>query len=336
MLWKIVVLTLLGAIPATRSRASSSDPTRIPGFVENLSRHHHRRDWLRITTDSARYEARVREFGAQGLNGITSRRGPPYAPDSIPWSSVTRLDQVRSGFRVGQIVGGLALGSLWVPTTFNGEPEVAGIVALGAVVGAGLGGLVGRHWSHEVPLYVASLASDSAETAANPDGGPASTARLPAASFGGSATAAAGVPLNARIERAKEILRPGQRLRVRGEFGEFDGFVDQIGVSGLEGLRAIRRQAWGTPSPRRLDWGSIASIDRRGNSAGRGALGLAVPLATVGLVAGLAAGAAVGGGSSTGSDVLAGGALGFAVGGSLGAVLGGLFGSAIPRWHRVY
>jgi len=334
MLGKIVVLTLLGAIPATHARSSSSFQIPTPGLVESLNRHHHRHDWLRITTDSARYEARVREFGAQGLNGVTSRRGPD-APDFIPWSSVMRLDQTRSGFRAGQIVGAVALGSLGVPTMLSGEPEVAGFVALGAVVGMGFGGLVGSHWSREVPLYAASPASESGAVTTNPDGEPVhATSSSPDALLAGSA---AGDPRRAAsIERMKRILRPGRRLRIRSEFGEFDGYIDQAGAGGLEGLRSLRRGTWGAPSPRHLDWESIATIDRRGNSAGWGAVHLAVPLASAGFAIGLAVGGAVSDGSNSGSAVLAGGALGAAVAGSFGAVLGALFGSVIPRWHRVY
>ena len=81
MMWKIAALVILGAIPASSSQARSSFAVPTPGLVENLNRQHHRGDWLRVTTDSARYEVRAREFGAQGLSGISSRRRSPAAPN---------------------------------------------------------------------------------------------------------------------------------------------------------------------------------------------------------------------------------------------------------------
>lgn len=338
--WIFAAMVILGIVPAISCEASPSFATPTPGLVESMNRQHHRGDWVRITTDSMRYEARVREIGAWGLSGISTRRGSPPAPESIPWSSVVRFDQVRSGYRVGQILGCAVLGSLGLPAVQSGEVEVLGIVALGAVAGTWLGGRIGGHWVGEHTLHVGLTVPDSVppvrEAAGGPTAPPASQASAPS---GPAAQPVSWQFDSPRIERTVQRLRRNQLLRIRGPLGEFEGFVVRAGADGLHGLRPRGNEAGRTPWPRDIGWDRIGRIDRRGNSAGRGAVVGATPLAVMGFVVGLAVGAGggIGGsGSGTNGDVLALGLIVAGVGGSVGAVLGGLIGCAIPRWHRVY
>jgi len=340
MFWIFASMVFLGIIPAISCEARSSFATPTPGLVESISRQHHRSDWVRITTDSTRYEARIREIGALGLSGISPRRGSPSAPDAIRWSSVARLDQVRSGSRVGQVLGAAALGSLGLPAVQSGEVEALGFVALGAVVGTWLGGRIGGHWVGEHTLYEGLTVPDSAEPVPEPASGPSTALVLPVAAPSGSAAPPVSWRADsARIERAVRRLRRSQLLRIRGPLGEFEGFMVRAGADGLYGLRPSDGEAGRPPWPRDIGWDRIGGIDRRGNSAGRGAIVGAAPLAVLGLVVGLAAvaGGGIGGsGSGTNGEVLAAGLGGAAVGGSIGGLLGGLIGCAIPRWHQVY
>ncbi len=340
MFWVFASMVFLGIIPAISCEARSSFATPTPGLLESISRQHHRSDWVRITTDSTQYEARIREIGALGLSGIAPRRGAAPAPDAIRWSSVARLDRVRSGSRVGQILGAAGLGSLGLPAVQSGEVEALGIVALGAVVGTWLGGRIGGHWVGEHALYEGLPVPDSAGLVPDPMSGLSEAFALPVAAPSGSAapTVSSRTDL-ARIDRTVRRLRRSQRLRIRGPLGEFEGFMVKADVDGLHGLRPSDGEGGRPQSPRDIGWDLIGGIDRRGNSAGRGAIVGAVPVAVLGLVAGLAlvAGGGIGGsGSGTNGEALAAGLGGAAIGASIGGLLGGLIGCAIPRWHQVY
>jgi hypothetical protein len=202
-----------------------------------------------------------------------------------------------------------------------------------------MGGRLGGLRVRERTLYVASPVSDSAALAREPTSGPLVSSGSPAPTLAGSAAPGGPVRLDSiRIERALRRLRPNQYLRIRGEFGEFEGFVAQVGRGGLEGLRPSRSEDWKSPWPRELGWDRIGRIERHGNGAGHGAFMGATVLVVPGLIVGMAAGAAVGaaGPGSGNAEVLGGGLLGAVIAGSTGAVLGGLIGCAIPRWHVVY
>ncbi len=340
LLWIFAVVVVLGIIPATSSEARSSLKIPPPGLIEILNREHHRSDWVRITTDSGRYEARIRVIGELGLSGISPRKGAPPVPESIPWLSVERLDQVHSGSRVGRLIGGVVLGSLALPAVQSGEVEALGIVALGAAGGYWLGGHIGGHWVWEHTLYEGQPAPDSEEPLPEPPRGPSAGFAMPVATRTGSTAQPVSRGAGSeRIEHSVHRLRRNQLLRIRGPLGEFEGGIVQASADGLHGLRPSDSEAGQTPWPRDIGWDRIVTIEKRGNSAGRGAIIGAVPLAVLGLVVGLVAvaGGGIGGsGSGTSSEIAAAGVGAAAVGAGVGALFGGLIGCAIPRWHQVY
>lgn len=345
MLLQFAALVILGTVAASLSEAQSGFTVPPESLVARLRREHHRRDWLRITTASNRYEARVREIGAQGLGGLSSRRKWATVPDSIPWSSVARIDRESSSFRIGQVVGFAAGGALGLLIDSRSElpPEASvRIVAVGATAGALVGARLGGRRVRRDSLYVALPLSDSAALAREPASGPFGSSPQPGS--GSADFVAQAVPVrpdSIGIERALRRLRPSQLLRIRGEFGEsgrvaeFEGFVARAGRDGLEGLRPRRAGDPSSSWPQELGWDRIGRIDRRGTSAGHGAFVGAATLAPPGFVVGLVATAVRAQNGST-AEVLGGGLLGAAISGTVGAALGGLIGSAIPRWHLVY
>lgn len=199
-----------------------------------------------------------------------------------------------------------------------------------------MGGHLGDRRVRERTLYVASPVPDSAALAV-----PAAPA-VAATPVATSPSVSPGGQNSVRIERALRILEPSQLLRIGGDFGhsgEFEGFVATAGPGGLKGLRPSRSEDWTTPWPQELGWDRIGRIERRGNSAGRGALVGGLPLATLGFIIGLAAVAAsdpTGGETTASLEVVGGGLAGAVIAGSVGAAVGGLIGCAIPRWHVVY
>ncbi|MEO5616285.1 MAG: hypothetical protein ABIS67_00795 [Candidatus Eisenbacteria bacterium] len=337
MLWNLAALLLLGAVPTLHSEARAGHEIPAPSVLDSLRSRHHRGDWMRITTDSARFEARVREIGAQSLSGLSFRRPPAALPESIPWWSVARLDRVRTNFRVGQVLGFAAGGALGLSVAGTSTFEDVRIVAIGAVGGALIGARLGDRQVRLRTLYVASPESDSSALARKIAGESIAAAGPPAPSEHSR-------PDSIRIARALPLLRPNRLFRIRGEFGEagrvaeFEGFVTRAGHGGLEGLRPSRTAEWTTPLPQDLGWDRIGRIDRRGNRAGRGAFVGAMVLGVPGAVAGLAAGAvwsAYGGGGG-GGEILVGALIGAAVGATIGAGFGALIGCAVPGWHMVY
>jgi hypothetical protein len=199
-----------------------------------------------------------------------------------------------------------------------------------------------------VPLQLAALVILGTLAAPQPDNAFVATvasdsAAMPAAS---NASVRQDGPDPIRIERAVHRLRPGQLLRIRGEFGErgrvaeFEGFAERVRREGLGGLRSRREGDWNSSWPRELTWDRIGRIEERGNSAARGALTGAVVVGIPGTVLGLLAGAIAGtlaeGNGRGAGPILAGGAIGFVGGGALGAALGGLYGLAVPRWNVIY
>ena len=112
-----------------------------------------------------------------------------------------------------------------------------------------------------------------------------------------------------------------------------EGFASRADHAGLHGLRPNLAAGSIEPLPDLVPWSRIHSVDKRGSSAGRGALVGGVGLGLMGAIVGAAAGGGLGG---TGSYAAAGAGYGLAVGGAVGAGVGALIGAPIPRWHNVY
>lgn len=287
-----------------------------------------------------------------------------------------RRSHFRSKQVLGVIYGGIAgpaltaLGGLQYPL-----PVFA--VFVGAGLGGWLGGRYGDTQVHELPLYISrtllapapallvaqasaatdahddsahstpgAVASDSARTASHSEAEivlprhvlPATAPLAPAA--GSAAPKVLGM---AREEPTPQVLdacrmiRPSSILRIRADFGMFEGTTERAELEGLSGLRMLSFPGSVVPTPGVVSWDRIALVEVKGNNAGPGAKKGALMVGTLGAVVGLfaiAVASAAGGGSTEpgGSWVLAGAGIGAAVGAGLGAAVG----SGTTRWRTVY
>lgn len=127
------------------------------------------------------------------------------------------------------------------------------------------------------------------------------------------------------ILKACRRISPESLLRVRGDFGQFQGYASQVGPLGLDGLRAHPTDGAFAYPPGLVTWDRIERIEKRVGSSGNGALFGAVLVGIIGYALAEALG-------SNSGDA----ARGAAVGGAVGAGLGGLIGAAIPRRHLAY
>jgi hypothetical protein len=319
MFHRLALLVMLGALPAVRSEALSSFAVPSPGVIESLNRQLHRNDWLRITTDSARYEARVREIGAPGLGGLSPVRPSIAVPEAIPWSAVASLDRRRSSLRLWQVAGFAAGGTLGFCVLGGTGSAMGGarameVVALGVIAGTWSGSRLGAHRYRERRLYE-GWPTDSAAVAVSgaPDG---------------------PVPLDStRIANVLWRLQPKQRLRISGEFGTFEGFVGLAGREGLEGLMPSRKADQNSQWPRELGWDRISTIETLGNKSAHSAFVTGAALAGLGFLIGMPLGGVT---DPSKGAFLAGGLIGAGIMGSLGMVFGGIAGSASTTWHVVY
>jgi hypothetical protein len=238
---------------------------------------------------------------------------------------------------------------------------------VGAVGGAWMWGRIGDRNVTERPLYVAPAPASSspAAVAGNiasenpPDTAPAPpnstmppSISEPSTIAQGAADTIAIVPpgkpspppssraevssraASSAIERASSRIQSENLLRITGDFGRFQGFATHAGPEGLDGLRVDLTGGVAPAAPPGLvSWDRIYSIEKRGNSAGKGAVsvGLALGAAGAGLAFLLVTGFGGDGADAAGPMFEAG-----AITGGIGAVIGGLVGAAIPRWHVVY
>jgi len=210
---KIAALALLVFVVApARAQSQGGFATPPPPVLDQLKRQHHRKDWLRVTTDSTRWELRARQIDDAGLSGIKARDSAFPAPDRIAWSSISRIDVKDSWRRYGQTTG-LVLGGL------GGIAGGGAGMALGALAGMWVGGTVGGMVPSEHPLYIAPPIAPAASSpvatseipspAAAPDSARSSaasdSARSSAASESASATATpARVAATARPSATEE------------------------------------------------------------------------------------------------------------------------------------
>lgn len=144
-------------------------------------------------------------------------------------------------------------------------------------------------------------------------------------------------PDSTAVAEASRRIQPGDLIRVRGDFGPFLGHAALVGPAGMAGLRADPDRSGhadeavpGGP----VTWDRIDSVDKRGNSAGAGAV---IGGITVGVVAGVfTMAAATGLGGGTTRDAAGAVVAGTAAGALAGALIGALIGAVIPVWHNVY
>jgi len=157
----LAVLFALIVLPASVIAGEFTNPS--PDLLLQLQREHGRKDWLRVTTDSARWEVRVREFTPEGLRGLTVRSSPRVAPEIVPWSVIARIDVRTSRFRYGQamgfVIGGLigaGVGGALGAGSNHGDVGARNGLAVGVVGGTWLGGYLGDQIVSEHPFYTAA------------------------------------------------------------------------------------------------------------------------------------------------------------------------------------
>ncbi len=317
------LVLLLAAAPGAGE--APVHPTPVPSMLAELQRRHHPGDWLRVTTDSTRLVARAERLDAQGLSGLTVRREVPAPPDPLSWERIGRIDVQTSrrtyGHVMGAIVGGL--GGILIPAIPSGYSTTQPMAprnwfVLGALAGTFVGGHFGGRVIRERALYVAPT----------PVVEPVPAAETPP-------VVAVSDPL---IERALRRFNSGTLLRIEGDFGRFHGYASAAGPQGLEGLRP-EPSLESVASLQSIPWQRINRIDKRGGSAGRGALrgGVSLGLAT-GVLTSLVAAAWVSafGGSVGAGELMLVGLAGAGVGGGVGALFGAGIGAGVASWHVVY
>lgn len=310
---------------ATTASPEPTADTPSPRMLSLLQRRHSPDQWLIVHTPEARLRLKADRIGPEGLVGLHGYHAPAPAP-ALAWPQVTMIEKRESRFRAGQVIGAalgaVALGYLGAnvaeansgPSHSNNDVGALIGVGAGAVLGAWAGGMHGDQMVHTTTLYAA----------------PSSPGDL----------AAAEIRPHPQINlgRVHGAVRPGDVLRVRGSFGEFAGRVDRIDSAGLQGLHPDPRYDVGGSLPDAIEWSRIATVERRGTSAKRGATvgGLVLGFGVGALTAAIASswnGAF--GSSGSGSDAAGGFLLGGVAGGLVGAGIGAAVGYGIPRWQTV-
>lgn len=341
-----LTLLLLLANPAASSEGLDSLGHAPPTMVSRLSRECIGLDRVRITALSTRYETRVGFMNEQGLGGFQPRGSSPKPPDPMPWASIERIDAVHSRAGIGMGVGLISGGLIGLPLGFNATGmKGLGVWALCAGAGGWLGRRIGSALVHEENVYEAGqrpnsnappgLAAGGAPTTGTAEAGPVTTSGAAPAAGSVMATVQPAAEISStRVASASSKIKPGDLLLVDFRDGpRIEGFASRADAAGLHGLRPNMASGRIEPLPEVVPWSRIHSVDRRGNSAGRGALVGGLGLGIMGAIVGAAAGGGLGG---TGADAAGGAAVGAGVCGALGATLGALIGAPIPRWHNVY
>jgi len=304
----------LAILAGTADFAASDHPAPSRTLLEQLKRQHDRSNWLRVTSDSLRWEVRAREITGRGLLGITSTPSSPPAPDPIRWQSIARIDQVRSHALAGGLAGGVSgavLGGLlvWMSQNFTYQLSPTGI-AVGAGIGALTGVAAGRNVKSERLVYEAPTegiedVGDTLQASASP-----------------------------QVSKALSRLRPERRLRLEGDFGKYEGYASRLGPQGFEGIRLDPSEP-PRPALEHVGWERIRRVEQQGTAARSCAI-------VGGVIGGIGlglAGAWLGAWSESegGHGGLVGGAIvGAFAGAAGGAALGAVTGAAIPTWHKVY
>jgi len=243
----------------------------------------------------------------------------------MPWSRISRIDEVVTGAGPWSKVGAVSVGllgaglgnALGAPTYKGGRYALAGLVVFGGI-GGYLGGRYGSRYRFERNWYVADT-----------------TRRVEAvAQIESSAPASATNADRAVLDACNRIGR-NDLFRAYGSFGSFRGYADVAGPEGLESLRADRhgrRRGTDASPPQRISWDQIDRVEMRGGSAINGAMIGGATFGVFGALVGMAAVALSDGTASVGEGAL----LGAVYIAPVGIALGGLSGMAVRRWVGVY
>ena len=134
--------------------AATVYPTPAPSVIAELERHHRPKDWLRVTTDSARFVTRVRVVNQYGLLGLSNKDRSQGALQQVEWSKIARID-VETNHRAlfyystATILTVIGLANLHSSSSMSSSLATAG--------GCALAGAIGGQIVHRRPLYVAPL-----------------------------------------------------------------------------------------------------------------------------------------------------------------------------------
>jgi len=369
-----LALALLAAAPV-RGAGANEFASPPPNLLYQLQKQNLAHPWLRVTVDSARLDLRAERIDEAGLRGLQSRSSDSPPPGLIEWRSIGRIDEVVTlahrgkvlGFIVGGAIGaglGNTIGSSIRTPTGVGQGYGGGDLSsggqqggpgalLGLALFGGLGAWQGGRWgerrAHERTWYVATPAVAHGEGAlpgvgekrsadTNPDS--LTTPRPPPEVLRSSPSS--GLSPSPRVLRACARIGRDDLIRVRGDFGEFQGFAAVVGPEGMEGLRV--RSDRGRPSippvpAGRVTWDRIDKVDKRGHGWRQGAIVGGLLLGALGGWAGYQEatyGLLEAHGPDPPLEVVGITVGGFAYGAAVGAVLGAGVGWLFPAWHRVY
>lgn len=337
-------LALIAAAPAMAAGAAAAPA---PNLQFQLEKQNRSRPWLRVTTDSGRFDLHADELDGFGLHGFEAHREEaPLPHDPLAWSEIHRLDQVVTrGHRYGKI-GAVVLGllgaglgnALGAPSNGGGSEAMIGL-AVGGAAGAWLGASYGNRFQSEVNWYTAAPPAPGAPpptdalsmAAAVADSAHVDSTRALAAA---DSTREPPPPPEALALAAR--LGPDDLIRVSGDFHKFQGRAQIAGPGGLERLVVDHHapKDWRPhPVPERLSWSAIVQVETRHSNAGRGAVGTALMFGVSGaLLSAAVVGLADSPSVTPGEAALQGGA----VMGLIGAVVGAGIGSASHHWSVVY
>jgi len=208
-------------------------------------------------------------------------------------------------------------------------------VFAGAGLGGWLGGLYGDTQVHELPLYISRTLLAPAPIDSTRDVVPVAA---PLALAAGSAAPAPGI---ARGEPTPQVLdacrmiHPSSILRVRADFGMFEGTAERAEPEGLSGLRMSSLSGAAASTLGMVSWDRIELVDVKGNQAKSGAIAGALSLGALGGLVGLFAipvAAAGSGVEPSGWWILAGAGMGATAGAGIDAAVG----AVTTSWRTVY
>lgn len=149
----ILALVLASGL-SSGARAATVYPTPAPSVIAELENHHRPKDWLRVTTDSARFVTRVRVVNQYGLLGLSNRDRSQGALQQVEWSKIARIDvetnhQALFYYSTATILTVIGLANLHSSSSTSFSLATAG--------GGALAGAIGSRIVHRRPLYVAPL-----------------------------------------------------------------------------------------------------------------------------------------------------------------------------------
>jgi hypothetical protein len=322
---RILALSILTAAP---SGSASSNEFAAPSqnLLYQLQKRNQGQPWLRVATDSSQLMLKARRIDELGLGGLKSPKSDPPAPSLIAWRSIARIDEFATHETAGKVTGFLVGGTAgMIAGVMSSDVHQQAAAMLGVALLGGLcawqGGHIGKRMVDERQWYVGTPREAAPPLAVDTSTAPAHSSPAP-------------TPPSTTVLKACSRVDRNDYIRMRGHFGQFQGYASVVGPEGLEGLRADHGGHSKSAVPAGLVmWDQIDRMEKRGGSAGKGARYGAV---WIGLLGGMTGGAAAAAGGGTDNEVAGGVAAGAAVGALLGAGIGALFGGPIPAWHVVY